>query len=114
VVRSGEVLQRIGKMAELFDDHSPLQLGAAGRIDGQGFTLIGRLQYQGGEGRWAEWNALLQDGSTATLGEDNGAYVFTREAAVPDALPRRMPGRSAAAPPWPARPSAWPPPGRRS
>jgi len=87
VVRSGDVLQRIGKMAEVFDDHSPLQLGAAGRIDGQGFTLIGRLQYQGGEGRWAEWNALLQDGSTATLGEDNGAYVFTREAAVPDALP---------------------------
>ena len=32
VVRQGEVLSRIGKMAELFDDHSPLQIGAAGRI----------------------------------------------------------------------------------
>ena len=30
VVRSGEKLARIGKMAELFDDHSPLQLMASG------------------------------------------------------------------------------------
>ena len=32
VVRSGEALQRVGRVAELFDDHSPLQIGAAGRI----------------------------------------------------------------------------------
>ena len=47
VVRSGEVLTRLGKMAELFDDHSPLQLMASGRIQLDGkdvpFTLIGRL-----------------------------------------------------------------------
>lgn len=82
VVRSGEVLQRLGKMAELFDDHSPLQLNASGRIalDGQNvpFTLIGRLQYKADTGTWTEWVAFLNDGSTATLGEDNGAYVFTR------------------------------------
>ncbi|HEY0200984.1 MAG TPA: DUF4178 domain-containing protein [Burkholderiaceae bacterium] len=82
VVRQGEVLSRIGKMAELFDDHSPLQLGAAGRasIDGreQPFTLIGRLQYRASVGVWTEWNALLQDGSTAWLAEDNGAYVLAR------------------------------------
>ena len=45
VVRSGEVLSRLGKMAEVFDDHSPLQLQASGRIalDGQlvRFTLVG-------------------------------------------------------------------------
>ncbi|CAM3444463.1 DUF4178 domain-containing protein [Paracidovorax anthurii] len=82
VVRSGEVLTRVGKMAEVFDDHSPLQLMASGRVlldaREQSFTLIGRLQYQAETGTWAEWNAILEDGSTATLGEDNGAYVFTR------------------------------------
>jgi hypothetical protein len=76
VVRDGEVLKRIGKMAELFDDHSPLQLQATGTWNGLGFTLIGRLQYQYGEGTWTEWQALLQDGRSATLSEDNGAYVF--------------------------------------
>jgi hypothetical protein len=27
---------------------------------------------------WTEWAAFLNDGTLATLGEDNGAYVFTR------------------------------------
>ena len=82
VVRQGEVLSRIGKMAELFDDHSPLQLMASGRVtlDGkeQPFTLIGRLQFKNEAGTWTEWAAFFEDGTMATLGEDNGAYVFTR------------------------------------
>lgn len=91
VVRHGDVLQRLGKMAELFDDHSPLQLHASGRItlEGKGFTftLIGRLQWQNEAGRWTEWTAFLDDGSFATLGEDNGAYVFTRPMQVTRELP---------------------------
>ena len=82
VVRSGDVLQRLGKMAELFDDHSPLQLMATGRVPLDGkelpFTLVGRLQFKGDAGVWTEWAAFLDDGSLATLSEDNGAYVFTR------------------------------------
>ena len=77
VVRDGEVLKRIGKMAELFDDHSPLQLQCSGVWNGKPFTLIGRLQYQYGEGTWTEWHALLDDGSSAWLAEDNGAYIFS-------------------------------------
>ncbi len=81
VVRQGDVLARTGKMAELFDDHSLLQLMASGQLDGQGFTLVGRLQYKYREGTWTEWQALLNDGSSGCLSEDNGAYVFSR--AVP-------------------------------
>ena len=90
VVRDGETLSRIGKMAELFDDHSPMQLLASGTWNGQGFTLVGRLQYKYREGTWTEWHALLADGSSAWLGDDNGAYVFTlplnaqRELPTPD------------------------------
>ena len=43
VLRSGDTLSRIGKMAELFDDFSPLQLMASGvwQVDGKSlaFTL---------------------------------------------------------------------------
>lgn len=77
MVRDGETLKRIGKMAELFDDHSPLQLQTSGSWNGQAFTLVGRLQYKYGEGTWTEWHAVLADGSSAYLSEDNGAYVFT-------------------------------------
>jgi hypothetical protein len=87
VVRDGDKLQRLGKMAELFDDHSPLQLMASGRWQGKGFTLVGRLQYKGETGTWTEWHALLDDGSSAVLGEDNGAYVFS----LPSGLQREVP-----------------------
>ena len=87
VVRQGDVLSRIGKMAELFDDHSPLQLFATGTYNKRNFTLIGRLQYKTADGTWAEWNALFDDGESGWLAEDNGAYVFTQ----PDAVPRTMP-----------------------
>lgn len=77
VVRQGDTLARIGKMAELFDDFSPLQLFAAGRIQDKPFTLVGRLQYAYEGGRWTEWIAQLDGDRTGTLSEDNGAYVFT-------------------------------------
>lgn len=87
VVRSGETLSRVGKMAELFDDHSPLQLQTSGSWNGKAFTLVGRLQYKYGEGTWTEWHAVLDDGSSAYLSEDNGAYVFS----TPLTLPRELP-----------------------
>ncbi len=87
VVRRGEVLSRIGKMAELFDDHSPLQLFAAGQYNKRRFTLIGRLQYKTAEGAWAEWNALFDDGQAGWLAEDNGAYVFTLPVAMQGEIP---------------------------
>ena len=87
VVRSGEVLSRIGKMAEVFDDHSPLQLFVTGKLNDRNFTLIGRLQYKTDEGTWAEWNAFFDDGQTGWLAEDNGAYVFAFPADNKSELP---------------------------
>jgi len=87
VVRQGETLARIGKMAELFDDFSPLQLFAAGRIQDKPFTLVGRLQYSYAGGRWTEWIAALDGDRTGTLSEDNGAFVFSLPLALRQAAP---------------------------
>ena len=89
LVRDGEALRRIGVSAELFDDHSPLQLGVSGTRQGIAFTLVGRLQYgystaprapaspspppvaaasptgeagSGLDGTWNEWHALFDNG----------------------------------------------------
>ena len=80
VVRDGATLSRVGKMAELFEDHSPVQLLARGTWRQRAFTVVGRLQYRGPTGAWAEWNCLFEDGSSAWLAEDNGAYVFAQPA----------------------------------
>lgn len=93
LARDGEALRRIGVSAELFDDHSPLQLGVTGRHAGRAFTLVGRLQLQTAEGRWNEWSALFDDGRRGWLSEDNGRYVLGFDAPLaepppaPDALP---------------------------
>jgi len=88
VVRDGATLARLGRMAELFDDHSPLKLLASGRWQGKSFTLVGRLQYRGGAGVWTEWIALFDDGSQAWLAEDNGSYVLSLPASTQRALPQ--------------------------
>jgi hypothetical protein len=88
IVREGEALRRIGEVAELFDDHSPLQLGAGGRYDGVAFTLVGRLQYRYKDGTWNEWHALFDNGRSGWLSEDNGRYVIAFEAPLADAVPK--------------------------
>lgn len=77
IVRDGDVLSRTGKVAEVFEDYSPLQIGASGRWENKAFLLVGRLQYKGETGTWTEWHAVFDDGASALLAEDNGAYVFS-------------------------------------
>lgn len=77
VVREGDQLARLGKMAEVFADFSPLQLAASGRWEGRGFSVVGRLQYRYEGGSWTEWQTVFDDGGTGTLSEDNGAFVFS-------------------------------------
>ncbi len=88
LVRDGDALQRIGVSSELFDDHSTLQLGAAGTFQGLAFTLVGRLQYSYADGTWNEWHALFDNGRSGWLSEDNGSYVFSFDAALNEAPPR--------------------------
>ena len=98
LLRDGQTLKRIGVSAELFDDFSPLQLGASGRHMGAAFTVVGRQQigYEGGS--WNEWHVLFDGGGTnennnggglrsGWLSEDNGAYVMAFDAPLTGAVP---------------------------
>jgi len=96
LVRDGEALRRIGQSAELFDDHSPLQLGAGGTYQGSAFTLVGRLQYRYKDGTWNEWHVLFDSGKSGWLSEDNGRYVMafdTPLTAAPPAAASLAPGQ---------------------
>lgn len=87
LVRDGDALRRIGVSAELFDDHSPLRLGAGGTLQGYKFTLAGRLQYAYEGGTWNEWHALFDNGRSGWLSEDNGRYVFVFDRTPEGPLP---------------------------
>ena len=91
VVRAGDALRKIGESGELFDDHTPLRLGVAGKYQGARFTLVGRLQYRYGEGTWNEWHALFESAAdlqkSGWLSEDNGRYVVAFDAPLTTPLP---------------------------
>ena len=87
LAREADALRRIGQSAELFDDHSPLQLGVAGRYQGAAFTLVGRLQMRYADGAWNEWHALFDSGKSGWLSEDNGRYVLAFDAPTPADAP---------------------------
>ncbi len=87
LVRDGESLRKIGTSAELFEDYSPLQLGSAGKYAGEPFTIVGRLQISYAEGSWNEWHALFDAGKSAWLSEDNGRFVISFDAELPEAAP---------------------------
>lgn len=93
MLRDGQTLRRIGVSAELFDDHTPLQLHARGKHQGVSFTIVGRLQYAYADGTWNEWHVLFDasgaDGAprSAWLSEDNGAYVLSFDLPTPPDLP---------------------------
>ncbi|MCE9659021.1 MAG: DUF4178 domain-containing protein [Burkholderiales bacterium] len=91
VVRAGDQLRKIGESAEVFDDHTPLQLGSAGKHQGANFTIVGRLQYRYGDGTWNEWHALFESGpelqKSGWLSDDNGRYVVAFDAPLQTPVP---------------------------
>ena len=93
LLRDGDVLERIGQSAEIFDDYSPLQLGATGRWMGSGFAVVGRVQRGSELGNWNEWHLLFDTGADAErprvawLSEDNGQFVLSLEAPLNETPP---------------------------
>jgi hypothetical protein len=88
LVREGEELANLGRMAALIEDRSPLQRGAEGRWKGRHFALIGRIQLRWEQGLWNEWHLLFDDGKSGWLSESGGEYVISEPVWLPDAQPR--------------------------
>ena len=87
VVRHDVNVEAIGQMAQLPPDLSPLQIGAHGEMDGQGFTLIGRARLAYEEGSWNEWCALFGDGRYGWVAEAQGFFMVSFEIPPPENFP---------------------------
>ena len=81
LVREGAKLENIGKQADLLPDASPIRLRTDGRHKGQGFTVVGRIQYRYGAGIWNEWHVLVAERTSAWLSDANGEYTIAYLAA---------------------------------
>jgi hypothetical protein len=79
LVRRDATLESLGRVAQVPDDLSPLQLQASGTFDKRRFTLIGRIRKSWDEGSWSEWCALFDDQRMGWLAEAQGDLVMTFE-----------------------------------
>lgn len=87
LLRHGDEVDNLGRMAELLDDASPLQLGSEGRFRGVHFAVIGRIQLQHEAGLWNEWHILFDDGRNGWLSEAGGEYVVSALVPVAEEIP---------------------------
>ncbi len=82
LVRQDMDLEKIGEMADLQDDLTPLQIGTSGQFDGKSFELVGRLQVSYDDGYWNEWYVLFNDSETGWLAEAQGFYALCKPFAM--------------------------------
>ena len=78
VARTDRELKDLGKVAELVETGSPLDIGLRGTWQGVSFELTGRAQL-GHEmgGQWDEWYATFSNGWLGWLGEAQGRFYLT-------------------------------------
>ena len=77
LLKDAESVKNIGKMSDLLEDYSPLQITSTGSFQGRNFSLVGRIQLRYEDGIWNEWHALFDDGSSGWMSDASGQYVFT-------------------------------------
>ena len=87
VARTDRGLNDLGKVAELVDTGSPLDIGVRGKWKDQTFELTGRAQL-GHEmgGQWDEWYATFSNGWLGWLAEAQGRFYMTFQYPIPDGV----------------------------
>jgi uncharacterized Zn finger protein (UPF0148 family) len=78
LLKDAESVKDLGKMGQVLEDYSRIQIPASGQIDGGRFTVVGRIQLRYDAGFWNEWYVMFDDGSTGWLSDGSGQYIFTR------------------------------------
>jgi hypothetical protein len=87
VLREAGSVRDLGRISDVLEDYSPIQLNTAGTWAGRPFTVIGRIQLRYDAGTWNAWYLLFDDGATGWLGDASGQYMMTAERPVDGPLP---------------------------
>lgn len=77
LLKDADLVKNIGKMSDVLEDYSPLQITSTGTFQGRTFSLVGRIQLRYESGIWNEWYAMFDDGTAGWLSDASGQYVFT-------------------------------------
>lgn len=87
LVRSDLNVEAIGKMSEIPQDLSPLQIGATGIFDRSRFEVVGRQRIGWESGSWNEWYLHFDSGHDGWLADAQGFYMMSfqiRDSKIPE------------------------------
>ena len=87
LVRTDVDLQKVGQVADLPPNSSPIQIGTEGVYGAHSFVAIGRIIYEYDQGNWNEWHLMMNSGASGWLSDAQDDYAVTFAAAG-----RKLPG----------------------
>ena len=76
LVRTDIDLKKVGQVADLPPNSSPIQIGTEGVYNHQAFVAVGRIIYEYDQGTWNEWH-VVRNNDSAWLSDAQDAYVVT-------------------------------------
>src|SRR5882762_992388 len=87
LVRRDVDLERVGEIADLPPDSSPLQIASEGQYRGKPFVVVGRILYEYELGGCNEWHLIFNDGASGWLSDAQLEYDVSILGPAPGALP---------------------------
>ena len=87
LVRTDVDLKKVGEVADLPADASPIQIGTEGVYQNKGFVVVGRILYEYEQGGWNEWHIVFNDGSSGWLSDTQLEYDLSWLSKPPQPLP---------------------------
>jgi len=89
LVRHDVDLTRVGEVADLPPDSSPIQINTEGIYDNKAFVVAGRILYEYEQGRWNEWHLVFQDGVSGWLSDAQAQYALSVLVKSSEPLPEK-------------------------
>ena len=87
LVRTDLDLKKVGEVADLPPDSSPIQIGAEGVYQNKSFIAVGRIMYEYQQGGWNEWHIVFNDGTSGWLADAQLEYDLSWLSPSQEALP---------------------------
>ncbi|MBI2687359.1 MAG: DUF4178 domain-containing protein [Acidobacteria bacterium] len=87
LVRHDVNLEKVGQVADLPPDISPIQIGTEGVYRNSAFQVIGRIVYSYDLGSWNEWHLMFSNGSSGWLSDAQAEYAVSFLSAAEGFLP---------------------------
>jgi hypothetical protein len=87
LVRGDLDLRKVGEVADLPPDSSPIQLRTEGVYRNKPFVVVGRILYEYEQGGWNEWHAVFNDGASGWIADAQLEYDVSFPVTSAQAIP---------------------------